>query len=79
MKRQKYYLKVVGEDGNGEPFLIMSIRDAISREVCDFMDLVPNKEDALHLIFGAIERGTELYRERKLPRSDVTRIKDSAA
>lgn len=56
----KARLKVVVEDSHGEPFLIMGIRDAISREVANFLDLVPSKDEALRLLMDAIDNGFRL-------------------
>ncbi len=63
-KKPETRLQLVTNDSFGEPFLIMSVRDAISREVADFLDLVPAREEALHLLLGAIDRGIEIYEKR---------------
>lgn len=69
--KPKTQIRLVTEDMNGQPFLIMSIRDAISREVADFLDLVPVKEEALHVLMDAIDRGFSLNRKRSAHASDA--------
>lgn len=65
MKKPRTRLALITEDSNGEPFLIMSIRDAIVREVADFLDLVPARDEALSVLLEAIDRGFGLHDQRK--------------
>lgn len=62
--KPKVRMQLVTEGHDGQPFLILSVRDAIAREVADFLDLVPAKEEALHLLLGAVDRGFRIYDDR---------------
>lgn len=59
------HLHLALHDSTGDAFLIMSIRDAIAREVSEFIDLVPAKVDAVNLLMGAIDMGFEMHRIRE--------------
>lgn len=48
-----------------EPPLVCAILDALTREVVDFLDLVPNQSDAIDLLLISIDQGVKLHEERQ--------------
>lgn len=64
MKKTKTHLRLTSEDSTTQSRLILMIRDAISREVADFLELVPKRQEALDVLMLAIDRGFEIHERR---------------